>query len=106
MGSLDAPVPIDALWKPGPKNATVTFSHRIVEGALDPLNWFVRFDGLRRDILTVTVALPGTVVIRTTFTAIDAGPDIVSYSPPPLDVISNTARRIPAAAFADFPLHV
>ncbi len=34
----------------------------------------------------------------------DAGPDVVSYSPPPFDVLSWQGE--PAEAFADFPVEV
>ena len=54
-------------------------------------------------------ALPGTpTVVRLQFGGVvpDAGPDVVSFAPPPFDVLSDTAKSIPAPAFTDFPLHL
>lgn len=104
MPVRDAPVPIAASWSGITRSATVTFSHD-VRFLLDPkdANWFVRFDNVEKPVTDVSMG-PVNVVVSTLGGVPDAGPNVVSYSPPPFDVVSDTLKPFPAAAFTDFPL--
>lgn len=84
--------------------ASITFSHPLINlvGG-DTGNWFIRFTGLERTITGVLVA-PGGVIVTTAGVVANPGPDVVSYSPPPFDVVSDTTKPTAAPAFTDFPL--
>lgn len=84
--------------------AIVSFSHNILDTALQRANWFVRRTNVLRAVDAATVQPGGDVRLQTSVGAADTGPDVVSYSPPPFDVVSDTAVQVPAEAFADFPL--
>jgi hypothetical protein len=56
-----------------------------------------------RTVTNVSILGP-QVVLLTMAAAGDPGPDVVSYSPPPFDIISDTAKPTAAPAFADFPV--
>lgn len=105
MPSLDPPVPIlaqDIVFA-----AQVTFNHPLLLGALDPTNWSVRFGNERFAMTTATVGVGDPTQVQLTYDlpgVPDVGADIVDYTPPPADVISNTARQIPAPGFLDFAL--
>lgn len=74
-------------------------------GPLDPANWFIRHTNQEWDVFAAAV-LPGLesqVKIDTNAGPANVGPDVVSYSPPPFDVVAGP-RRVPAAAFAGFPI--
>lgn len=80
----------------------MAFSVPIHATALDVGNWFVRHGGQAWTVtgvaggaLGVTVVLAGSVP--------DVGPDVVSYSPPPFDVLS-AGGLVPAPAFADYAI--
>jgi len=99
------PVPVAAALN-GAGPATVTFDQPLVPGALDPANWFLRFNNTFISPLVIpgNPSAAGSTVSIIFFTAgPDPGPDVVSFSPPPNDVVS-LATAIPAAAFSDFPL--
>lgn len=97
-------MPLTAVWSDAFSTATLTFSHPLVPLAGgDVGNWFVRERGDQRPVTMVTIN-PGNIVLLTAGAIANPGDDVVSYSPPPFDVVSDTARQIPAAAFTDFPL--
>ncbi len=101
---LDPPLPLSAVFNPPLGPVTVTFSHPILSNpALDPSNWFVRRSN-NSFTFSLLKAVGGVVELTTLSPTINPGPDVVSYSPPPFDVLSDTARAVPAPAFADFPL--
>lgn len=100
---LDPPVPIDASWEPLTPATLVTFSHSIRPDSLDTGNWFVRFANQSYPV-TGAIVIAGKVQLTFAAPIIDLGPNVVSYSPPPFDVISNTAKPVPAGAFTDYPL--
>lgn len=93
------PVPILATWTN--PNCFVTFDQVLGPGVLDNANWFVRVGNFSRGVATATVVPPSVVRLTTVGFGPDAGPDIVSYSPPPFDVIGSGG---PAVAFADYPI--
>lgn len=80
----------------------MTFSCDLVSGPLDPTNWFARYGGYGLTPLAAN-AVGSEVVMTVLSGASNPGADIVSYSPPPFDVVA-AYRPIPAVAFADFPL--
>lgn len=87
--------------------AIVTFNHPLLPGGLDAANWSVRSGNLRFTIATAFVPAFTPTVVDLMYVlpgAADPGPDVVDYTPPPSDVISDTARQIPAPGFLNFPL--
>jgi len=97
------PVPVVAHF--GAPYATVEFDRRLTGGPISTGNWFVRVANLQKNITNVDVEghVPRLVDVLCSVGGIpNAGPDVVSYSPPPFDLTSLTG--IPAAAFADFPI--
>lgn len=108
LPSRDPPVPIDASFNIGFGLVNVQFDRDLEVGLLDPANWFVRFQNLERPVILPQVPPlgPDFVNMSTGIVVPDPGPDVVSYSPPPFDVISDTFNPTPADAFADFPLHL
>lgn len=106
---LDPPIPLAAVWAVGTMTARVTFNHPLVPSpALNTDNWFLRFNNFSLNIVLVRIVAGTPTVVRLTVSgqAINAGPDIVSFFPPPFDVVSNTAVQVAAPAFTDFPLGV
>lgn len=105
LPSRDAPVPLSAVWNIFLTSALVTFNHDLVVGLFDTGNWFVRMTNLERIVGTVQI-FPGaqTEVLLSTFIGpADMGPDVVTYTPPPSDIVSDFGF-VPADPFADFPL--
>lgn len=102
---LDPPVPVDGFYDPVFEAGWVDFDKPLNPASLDLANWFVRHSNVERDIWFAAVTPPGLnrVGLRGTAGAPNIGPDVVSYSPPPFDVTAGP-RRVPAAAFADFPI--
>lgn len=101
--SEDAPFPIAATLADPSGVWEVTFDRPLQPGALDAGNWVFRANNLAWAANTGT-AVGSRVMGTSTSGGIDVGADVVSFSPPPFDVLSMTA--VPAAAFADFPLVV
>ncbi len=101
---LDPPIPTAAVWSGFFFTAAVQFNHQLqTVVSADRANWFVRKTNLARPV--VSVGISGTqVTVLTSGSITDIGPDVVSFSPPPFDVVSDTAKPTPAPAFADFPL--
>lgn len=105
MPLLDPPVPIFA--QDIINAATVTFNHPLIVGPLDPANWSARFGGLRFAMATAGVGIGDPTQVQLTYVlpgVPDPGFAVVDYTPPPSDVISDTARQIPAAGFLNYPL--
>ncbi len=106
MPLRDAPVPTDGLWNDTTKLLDLTFSHPIrVAAPLDTGNWFIRFSGRSQTVIAAS-AVGGIVRVLTSGIVSNPGPNVVSFSPPPFDVISDTVRPLRAEAFTDFPIHV
>lgn len=83
---------------------TITFDQPLgPDPALDTDNWFVRLSNqaYRRD---AAVAAGDAVVLTLGLAIPDPGPNVVSFSPPPFDVLAAAPSFKPAPAFSDFPL--
>ncbi len=101
---LDPPVPVSAVFNLPFMQLTVAFSHPVrFHTPNATASWFLRAGNLRWTIASVSVG-PLVVLIAVTPGVGDPGPNVCSYSPPPVDVVSDTARPIPAPAFSDFPV--
>lgn len=102
LPSLDAPVPIYALFSIIGPTVDITFSTRLVTAASDPGNWFVRKND---QAWSVTGALAGASKVGLVLSGQvpNIGPDVVTFSPPPFDVLSF-GGLVPAPAFTDYPL--
>ena len=74
----------------------------VVPGNLDGANWYVRYANNSRVIDAVSAA-DDVVTISLGFGLADAGPNVVSYSPPPHDLVSLHGGE-PVAAWADWPI--
>lgn len=99
---LDPPLPILATEDFG--SVTVTFCHNLVPGVIDPTNWSGRFAARLFTAGSAVVTFAGVALINLVLGAADPGPDVVTFAPPPFDLLSDTARQIPAPAFTDFPI--
>lgn len=83
---------------------SVTFDANLVPGPVNTANWFFRANSTEYDPDTA-VAVQNRVQGTSTAGIENVGANVVSFSPPPFDVIENIGLK-PAAAFADFPLVV
>ena len=99
----EPPEVVGAVFTAGPNVLTVMFDQALVPGAVDVGNWFLRVSG-RIWTITAADADSNRVVLGTTVGAVQAGADVVSYSPPPFDVVSALPGGDPAEAFSDFPV--
>lgn len=104
MPSLDAPVPILAIWDGFLNEAIVTFSHPLQPVPVgDITNWEVFFAFFKRPVNGVIIA-GNTAVLSTGAPIGDPTPQQVRYLPPPFEVVSDTTKPTPAAAFTAFPI--
>ena len=71
------------------------------DGGLDTGNWALRLNGMAQTITSAT-ASGNSVVLTRVDGPVSPGPDEVSYSPPPYDVIS--AEGVPALGFDAYPV--
>jgi hypothetical protein len=69
--------------------------------ALDVANWTVRLGNFLQ-VVSSAVAAGSIVTLQRTNGPGQPGADVVSFAPPPDDVIS--AAGLPAAAFSDLPI--
>lgn len=99
MPEAPPPIPIAASFVD--PVLTVQFDRQLQPGLLDEGNWVFRWANDLYFVLDAT-AVADTVVCNSVPDVLDPGPDVVSYSPPPFDVISLLGT--PAAAFSDFPI--
>lgn len=75
----------------------------LVPGPIGAGNWYTRYNNLSQQCLFPT-ATGSTVTYSLGDVAQDPGPNVVSYSPPPFDVVAIAGPE--AAGFADYPLTV
>jgi len=100
---LDPPLPVSAVWFGFPPNTIiVTFNHPLNAGALNAANWTARRT-LWNYHAVAALAAGNTVTLTMVQDAPSGGADQVNYAPPPFDVTAGP-RRVPAAAFAGYPL--
>jgi len=84
----------------------IDFDRPLVPGVLNLANWSVRHSNTRYAMFDAGVGpfQPESVVIHYIPPGVpDPGPDVVTYSPPPFDVVGDP-DLVPAAAFTDFPI--
>lgn len=67
-------------------------------------NWFARFANISYQILAVQSPFPNFVRLSLQAPGPNHGPNVVSYSPPPFDVVEQAPPNTPVVAFTDFPL--
>ncbi len=79
----------------------VTFDQPLAPDTLDITNWFMRADN---EAFPVTSAISAGSIVTLVggIGSADVGDDVVTYTPPPFDVIGMNALE--AIAFADFPI--
>lgn len=100
----DPPLPIAATFASGTGLWSVTFDALLQPGPVAIANWFLRVSNFAPAVITAT-AVMNRVQGTTSGGSPDIGPDGVTFTPPPFDVVERVAGK-PAAAFADFPLVV
>ena len=82
----------------------IAFDVPIVDkDAIDIENWWARIND-KLQVITAAAAIPAGVMLVVTAGAADAGPDVVSFDPPPFDVETDAGGR--AAPFENFPVSV
>lgn len=67
-------------------------------------NWFVRWDGFSRGIANVQQPPSRNIRLNLNTFAANPGPNVVSYSTPPFDIVMFFVPGTPVTAFDDFPL--
>lgn len=95
------PPPVPVLADKTNGHLDVYFSSTLTPGPLNAGNWFIREANTAWLPIGPTAVLPNRVSIDLFGLGPDVGPDVVSYSPPPFDVVGPGG---PAAAFADYPI--
>lgn len=96
--------PLSGVYTLGTSTLVLTFDQPLqANPALNIPNWFIRADDKTRGPVTA-IAAGSDVTITTGLPFVQVGPDVVSYSPPPFDLIS--ANALPVDAFADFSISV
>jgi hypothetical protein len=96
------PVPIYAECLGGGAPVQVVFDQALTANpALDTGNWIIRYGGFMQIVSAAAASGTGVVISRSNGPG-NAGPDVVSFAPPPDDLLS--AGGSPVAAFANFPI--
>lgn len=95
------PPPVPILATNVANTLSVFFSTPITPGPISQLNWAIRLANFNRDPIVATAVAPNRVDVTHLQVLPNPGPDVVSYSPPPFDVVGPGG---PAVAFADFPI--
>jgi hypothetical protein len=98
----DPPVPTSATWAGGSAPVYVFFDRALgTNPTCDTGNWFLRLGGFAQTVTGVNMAPVAVAIARTNGPA-NPGPDIVSYSPPPDDIVGGDGT--PVAAFSNLPV--
>ncbi len=95
--------PTVAQWYSSPDRIVVAFDEQLVDLApSEHSTWTVRYNNF---IYTATAAgISGAAItVSLTQAGADAGADVISYTPPPADVVTRLSD-LPVLAFADFPV--
>jgi len=90
------PVCVEALWYGGGNIARAIFDRPLSPGVLDPGNWTCRYLNVDYPVTGAT-ALASEVVLTTTGSGANPGPNMIVYGGVPPDVTST--RGVPAAPF-------
>lgn len=97
------PVPISAIFNAGDDKLEVTFSEPITTIGYDTSPWFVRIGNNQRGVDSIEEVLGPTIVLQLAGSLANPGPNIVSYSPPPEDLVTDPGGD-PVPGFANFPI--
>ena len=98
----DAPLPLTAVYQLSTGALQLTLSEPVqANPSLSILNWFLRIGPNRRTVTSAS-AVASSVLIATSPGPVDPGPQVISFSPPPFDVLS--VPGMPMLAFAGFPV--
>lgn len=95
------PPPVPILATNVANTLDVQFSTVLAIGPLAAGNWTIRIGNFDRQPTVAVVVPPDTVRVTHLPVFPNPGPDVVSFSPPPFDVVGPGG---PAVAFADFPI--
>lgn len=102
MASDGPPLPLAAHLGTPPIDVIVIFDRPLATvPILNIANWAVRLAGVAQ-FVNAAAAAGYCVSLATTPGFPDPGPDVVSYSPPPFDVVG--AHTVPVAAFTALPI--
>ena len=104
MQPLKPPLILSAVYSTGTTILTLTFDHPLKAGTSAVGNWFVRENNSRLTPLARLVISDFTVSGALGLPLLNFGADVVSYTPPPFDVVGMNGLRL--ESFADFPLTV
>lgn len=98
------PLPTGAIWSSFTASIALQWSIPIVDApVLDVANWWARINN-KLQVVSAVNAVANVVTLSVTDGAVDVGPDVVSYRPPPYDVVGTNG--VPAPAFEDYPVVV
>lgn len=96
------PKPISATYAGGAAQLIVTFDEPLIAAPfLVAANWTIRLNGYLQQFGSGS-ASGDVVTINRTDNVVDPGPDVVSFTPPPFDVVGVSG--VPAPAFLGFPV--
>lgn len=99
----DPPTITSAVLNTGTFQVTMTFSEAIQAASLDTSNWHVTYSN-QAYLCVVANATGGQVVIQLASPSGGGPDDIVTFTPPPFDVVGVGGQ--PVAAFGSFPLTI
>ena len=102
------PVPISAVVFASSSLFVVTFDQPLIPGLISPGNWSARADLSSGVKFWNPVGQPAVAGNTVTWTGTPGAPTfggtIITYGPPPFDLIGCNA--LPAPAFIDFPMSI
>ncbi len=97
------PVPVSAVINAPMTEAVVTFDRAMFPNPTPNIgNWTIRWANQLRTMTSGNVT-GLTATLNLTPGGADVGDDIVSFDPPPFDILDNVTLR-PVTPFTDFPL--
>lgn len=97
------PVPISAIYDSLNDKLEVTFSEAIASSGYDVSPWFVRIGNNQRGVDSIEEVIGPTVTLQLSGSLANPGPNIVSYSPPPEDLVTDPGGD-PVPGFTNFPI--
>jgi len=102
LSQLNAPVPIAARFNLIGPTVDVSFSTPLVANLSAAGSWFVRKNNQRWSVGSAAAG-QSKVQLVLSGQVMNMGPNVVTYSPPPFDVLS-LGGLVPAPAFVNYPL--
>ena len=103
LGSSNPPEPVSAIINGPMTQLVVTFDRQLFPNPTpSPSNWIIRYNNQLRTV-TSGNAVGFTLTLNLTPGGADVGADVVTFDPPPFDILDLfTLEQV--AAFADFPV--